>query len=211
MIDMDSRLRLGRAITKNECEAALLLMQTLKQAHPVTPPAMATDARGGYEDAIVETWGEVPDYPGFGRPCRRKRAGAGVQYLQVKKIHSGSRLVAVEQKVVFGDPQAVAEVLGKHTAYIERSQLTSRQMNGRVVRKTLSYSKELRCLAASCAWEDAVYNWTRRHRSLRVRSSTPGRAWDHRSPAMAAGLTDHIWSIHELLTTVVVPKKRYQR
>ena len=90
MIDMDSRLRLGRAITKNECDAALLLMQTLKQAHPVTPPAMATDARGGYADAIVETWGEVPAYAGFGRRPSRKRAGPDVQYLQVKKIRSGS-------------------------------------------------------------------------------------------------------------------------
>jgi len=206
VIDLDTRLRLGRAITKTESEGALLLMQILKRAHPEAPPALATDAKGGYEEAMVETWGKVPAYPGWGRPPTRKRAEAGWQYLQVKKIRSGSRLLEVQTEVVFGDPQQVVETLGKHTAYIERSQLTSRQMNGRVVRKTLSFSKEVRYLRASCAWEDAMYNWTRPHRSLRVRSGTARRRWDPRSPAMAAGLTDHIWSVHELLTTVVPPK-----
>lgn len=196
---------MGRAITKTESEGALLLMRMLKRAPPEAPPALATDARGGYEEAMVETWGKAPAYRGWGRPPTRKRAGPDWQYLQVKKIRSGSRLIEVQTEVVFGDPQRVIELLGEHTAYIERSQLTSRQMNGRVVRKTLSFSKEVRCLRASCAWEDAVYNWTREHRSLRVKSSAPERLWDPRSPAMTAGLTDHIWSVRELLTTVVVP------
>jgi IS1 family transposase len=206
VIDMDTRLRLGCAVTKTESDGALLLMRRLKQAHPEAPPALATDARGGYEEAMVETWGEVPAYQGWGRPRTRKQAGPDWKYLQVKKIRSGNRLLEVQTKVIFGEAQQVVEVLGEHTAYIERSQLTSRQMNGRVVRKTLSFSKKVRCLQVSCTWEDAVYNWTRRHRSLRVQSSTPGRRWDQRSPAMAAGLTDHIWSVRELLTTVVVPK-----
>lgn len=208
---MDSRLRLGRAITKTESEAALLLMQMLKQAHPVAPPAIATDAKGGYEEAMLATWGKAPEYRGWGRPTTRKQPGSDWKYLQVKKIRSGSRLLEVQVEVIFGDPQQVVEALGKHTAYIERSQLTSRQMNGRVVRKTLSYSKAVRCLVASCQWEDAVYNWTRRHRSLRLRSSTPERKWVQRTPAMAAGLTERIWSIRELLHTVVVPPKQHQR
>lgn len=203
---MDARLRLGRAITKTESEGALLLMRMLKKAHPDAPPALATDARGGYEEAIVETWGEVPAYRGRGRRPTHKQARPGWEYLQVQKIHSGSVLTEVRTEVIFGDPEQVVKKLGKHTAYIERSQLTSRQMNGRLVRKTLSFSKELRYLRASCAWEDAIYNWTRRHRSLRQRSSTPERRWVQRSPAMAAGLTDHIWNLRELLTAVVPPK-----
>ncbi len=210
MIDMDSRLRLGCVVMKTESEAALLLMRALKGAHPEEPPAIATDAKGGYEDAMRETWGKRPVYRGWGRPSRRMQPGSEWKYLQVKKIRSGSRLVEVQTKVVFGDPREVLEVLGRHTAYIERSQLTSRQMNARVVRKTLSYSKALRCLRASCAWEDAVYNWTRRHRSLRVRGGAPG-GWVQRTPAMAAGLTDHVWTVGELLRAIVVPEKHRQR
>lgn len=181
-------------------------MQKLKQAHPANPPAMATDAQGGYEEALIETWGEVPAYRGRGRRPTRKRPRPGWQYLQVKKIRSGSRLLKVRVRVLYGDRKQVAKLLGKHTAYIERSQLTSRQMNARVVRKTLSYSKAVRCLRASCMWEDALYNWARPHKSLRLESSMPGRKWDRRSPAMAAGLTDHIWTVRELLMTVLCPK-----
>lgn len=203
---MDTRLRVGRVVAKTEGEGAQCLMQMLKQAHPDTPPAMATDARGGYAEAILETWGEVPAYKGHGRPPTRKRPRSDWQYLQVQKIRSGSRVTEVRTEVIYGDAEQVLAQLGAHTAYIERSQLTSRQMNGRLVRKTLSFSKELRCLIDACTWEDAVYNWTRSHRSLRIPSDTPGQRWQKRSPAMAAGLTDHIWSVRELLTKVVPPK-----
>ena len=53
-------------------------------------------------------------------------------------------------------PEIVPDVVGAHTAYMERTNVTSRQMNGRLVRKTLSYSKQLDALMASCAWEDWV-------------------------------------------------------
>src|SRR5436190_6891777 len=59
-------------------------------------------------------------------------------------------------KVVKGEAEQVTKTLGLHTAYVERTNLTSRQMNGRLVRKTLSYSKQLDALTASCAWEDWV-------------------------------------------------------
>jgi hypothetical protein len=203
---MDTRLRVGCVVEKTESEAARVLMGMLKQAHPDAPPALATDARGGYEDAILETWGTPPPYRGYGRPPTRKRPGAGWQYLQVKKIRSGNHLQEVQVEVIYGDPEQVVKTLGKHTAYIERSQLTSRQMNGRVVRKTLSFSKASRCLRSSCTWEDAVYNWVRPHRSLRQRSASPGRRWERRTPAMAAGLTDHPWKVRDLLTCIVPPK-----
>lgn len=205
-MDVDTRLRMGCVVAKAESEAARCLMQMLKQAHPDAPPALATDAKGGYEEAIVEAWGEVPAYSGRGRPPTRKRPRSDWQYMQVQKIRSGSRLIEVRTEVIFGDAQEVVALLGKHTAYIERSQLTSRQMNGRLVRKTLSFSKALRRLEASCLWEDAVYNWTRAHQSLRTPSRIPGRKWDPRTPAMAAGLTDRVWSVRELLTSVVPPK-----
>jgi hypothetical protein len=95
--------------------------------------------------------------------------------------------------------------MGLNTAYVERTNLTSRQMNARMVRKTLSFSKEDEMLEASCAWEDCVYNLTRPVKSLRVETSDEWRRWLPTSAAMAAGLTDHIWTIEELMMTVVVP------
>jgi len=54
-------------------------------------------------------------------------------------------------------------------------------------------------LEASCALEDSVYNLTRPLKSLRVEIENEQRCWVPRSPAMAAGLTDHIWTIRELI------------
>jgi hypothetical protein len=203
---MDTRLRVGRAIGKNESEVAPALMEQIKaRGHPDAPPAIATDGKGSYREAMIETWGQVPEYAGQGRPPTHKQPQPGWQYLQVVKRRSRSRLVGITIKVIYGDPEEVQDLLGEHTAYIERTHLTSRQMNGRLVRKTLSYSKELELLKAACAWEDWMYNLTRPVKTLRLEVNDGVRRWQPRSPAMAAGLTDHIWTVKELLTTVVAP------
>jgi len=187
---------------------ALELMAQLKRrGHPERPPALATDGKGSYREAMLETWGQVPQYTGRGRPPTRKQPGPDWHYLQVVKERSGNRLIAVHTTVVYGDPQEVSALLGKHTAYVERTHLTSRQMNGRLVRKSLSYSKQLKLLRAACSWEDWVYNLTRPVKTLRVEcvAGSGQRRWQARTPAMAAGLVDHIWTVKELLMTVVLP------
>ena len=203
---MDTRLRVGRAIGKTEEEVAQELMAQLQQrGHPDQPPAIATDGKGDYRTALVETWGQVPAYQGRGRPPTQKQPQPGWQYVQVIKERSGSRVTAMHITVVYGDPEEGLELMGGHTAYVERTNLTSRQMNGRLVRKSLSYSKQLEALEAACAWEDWVYNLTRTVETLSLPLPDGSRRWKRQSPAMAAGLTDHIWTIKELLMTVVPP------
>jgi hypothetical protein len=197
----------GRAIAKTEEEVAHDLMAQLKdRGHPDAPPAMATDGKGDYREALVETWGQVPEYGGVGRPPTVKRPQPEWQYLQVVKTRSGSRLIGVTIKVIYGDPDSVPDVVGAHTAYVERTNLTSRQMNGRLVRKTLSYSKQLEALTASCAWEDWVYNLTRPLKTLAIQQQTEQRRWQAQTPAMTARLTDHQWTVKELVSTVVAPE-----
>ena len=75
-----------------------------------------------------------------------------------------------------------------------------------LVRHTLGFSKDLDLYQASAAWEDVIYNLVRPLKTLRLETQdVPGRRWRPRSPAMAAGLTDHLWTVKELLTTVVLP------
>jgi hypothetical protein len=182
-----------------------LMAQLKARGNPDKPPAVATDGNDSYPKAMIETWGKVPDYSGRGRPPSRKRPQPGWKCVQVVKHRSGGHLTGVTYRVVFGDPNEVWDLIGKHTAYVERTHLTSRQMNGRLVRKTLSFSKELDMLKASCAWEDAVYNLARPVKTLRVEVDDDEQRWQQRSPAMAAGLTDHIWEIEEMLMMVAVP------
>ena len=108
-------------------------------------------------------------------------------------------------RVVYGDKDEVLELLGKSTAYIERTHLTMRLFNGRLARKTLAFSKQLQMYRASAAWEDLAYNLMRPLKTLRVEVfNDPGRRWKPRTPAMAAGLADHIWTVKDVLKTVVI-------
>ena len=118
---------------------------------------------------------------------------------------------------MFGQSEAIAGVLEAggcgsqiNTAYVERNNLTMRQNNGRLVRKTLSYSKDVELLYWQSELDDAVYNLTRQHRSLRQQSVEPnpsGRKWRSRTPAMAAGLADHVWTLSELLMFKIPPSR----
>lgn len=146
-------------------------MAQLKQrSHAQNPPAIATDGNGSYRQAMLHTWGQVPQYSGRGRPPSGQQPGAGWQYLQVVKHRQGRRVTHTSIQVVYGTPEQVKQTLGAHTAYVERTHLTSRHMNGRLVRKTLSYSKQLELLEAACAWEDWIYNLTRPLKTHRSRS-----------------------------------------
>jgi hypothetical protein len=207
MLDMDSRLRVARGIAKTETEAATEVFQTLKRrGHPEAPPPTISDGWGGIDDAIVEVYGRVPEYQGVGRPPIRKRPQPGWQYVQAVKQRENGRVVGVELRVIWGDPISTLTLLGQSTSYIERTHLTMRLFNGRLVRKTLAFSKDVGMYRASAAWEDLVYNLARPLKTLRLEVfDDPRRRWIPRSPAMASGLTDHIWTVKELLKTVVPP------
>ena len=200
---------MARAIGKTEEEIAPQLMEQVKMHQPDEgpPPATSTDGKGAYRQAMLSTWGKVPEYGGRGAPPKLPQPGKDWLYLQVIKKRKGGKLESVHIKIIYGDPEEVKAKIGCHTAYVERTHLTSRTMNGRLVRKTHSFSKELHLLEASSALEDALYNFTRPVKTLRVELPNPSKQarWQQRTPAMAAGLTDHIWTIKELLTVVLVP------
>jgi len=207
MIDMDSRLRVARGIAKTETEASIEVFQTLKRrGHPDAPPPTVSDGWGGIDDAMVEVYGVVPEYKGIGRPPTLKRPQPGWQYLQVVKQRENGRVVGVKLRVIYGDKEGVLALLGKSTAYVERTHLTMRLFNGRLTRKTLAFSKLPEMYRASAIWDDLTYNLVRPLKTLREEVfDDPSRRWKPRTPAMAAELTDHIWTSKELLTTIVPP------
>ena len=208
LLDMDSRLRVARGIAKNETLASVEVFQTLKRrGHPDGPPPTISDGWGGIDDAMIEVYGVVPEYRGRGRPPTRKKPGSDWMYLQmVKQRNEHGRFQGTKIRVIYGIKAEVIALLGESTAYVERSNLTSRLFNGRQVRKTLAFSKDLEFHRAAALWEDTYYNLVRKHKSLRVpiQGALPQK-WSPRTPAMAANLTNHIWTVKELLTTVPLP------
>lgn len=124
----------------------------------------------------------------------------------VKQRDEHGRIQGTKLQAIFGMRAEVIALLGKSTAYIERSNLTSCLFNGRQVRKTLAFSKDIQAYWYSAVWEDSYYNLARPHKSLRLPVQDGMlQKWSPRTPAMAAELTDHIWTVKELLTTLPLP------
>lgn len=168
-IDMDSRLGVARGIAKTETKACIEVFQTLKRrGQPDAPPPTVSDSWGGIDDAMVEVYGVVPEYEGIGRPPTIKRPQSGCQYLQAVKQRENGRVVGVKLRVIYGDEEEAVKLLGRSTAYLERTQLTTRLFNGRLTRKTLAFSKLPEMYGASAVWEDLLYNLARRLKTLRV-------------------------------------------
>lgn len=207
MLDMDSRLRVTTAVEQNETLASQRVFENLKRrGHPDAPPPTLTDGWGGIDDAIVNVYGQVPDYGGHGRPPTKKQPGNGWLYLQmVKQYDDHHHFTGTKLKAVYGELNELVQLLGKSTAYIERNNLTSRMFNARQNRKTLAFSKKLDNHRASAVWEDGYYNLVKYHKSLRLPvDDISGRKWQKRTPMMAAGLTKQPWTVKELLTTIPI-------
>jgi hypothetical protein len=195
-------------IAKNETLASIKVFKTLKRrGHPNGPPPTSSDGWGGIDEAMIEAYGLVPEYSGRGRPPTRKKPGQDWLYLQMVKQHDEhGRFCGTKLRAIYGSKAEVIGLLGKSTAYIERSNLTSRTFNVRQTRKTLAFSKELFFHEAAAVLEDCYYNLVHPHKSLRlpVIDVLPQK-WLQRTPAMTANLTDHIWTVKELFSVVLIP------
>ena len=117
----------------------------------------------------------------------------------------------VELRVVLGLKAAIVAALALskvskqiNTSFVERHNGTDRNRCSRKVRKTYAFSKDWDVHRAASVFSYFSYNFCWPVRTLRVKAD--GR-WRQRTPAMAAGLTDHVWSLHEWLTYSVVQRK----
>lgn len=199
---------------RSEAEATAFLA-AFKARTDGHAPLFTSDKLPAYVAALIANY-STPAPP----PARRKRGrprhtprrvlDRALLYAQVDKRREQGHVVEVRRRIIFGGCDIITEVLrGQqiNTAYVERDNLTSRQSNGRLVRKTLSHSKQSSFLRRHLALEDAVFNFVRPHQALRIAVPQPtaGHKWQQRTPAMAAALTDHLWSLEELLSYRVPP------
>lgn len=179
------------------------------------PPLFTFDKLPAYVQALILNY-STPEPPplkrGRDRPRKEPRRvlDPELYYGQVYKHRENGRVVEVRRRIIFGSSEVITEILGDqqiNTSYVERDNLTSRQSNGGLVRKTLSHTKKTHYLRRHLNLGDAVFNLVRPHLSLREALPQPlkGRNWQPRTPAMAAGLTDHIWTMEELLSYGIPP------
>jgi len=84
-----------------------------------------------------------------------------------------------------------------NTTFVERNNLTLRQKNGRLQRKTLQFSKENELLYAQLCLFLGYYHFIRPHKGLQLENDKGKTKWIERTPMMAAGITDHVWTFRE--------------
>ena len=170
---------------------------------------MTSDAYPAYESAILHAYGEEVTPPRTGRPGRPKATyqtpPAGLTYATVEKVRKNGRVVEILTRVVFGTMAAVMVALkgsrvsrSINTSLIERQHLTDRHHNARKSRRTYRFSKDWHYHEAATYFTLYSYNFCWPVRTLREEVGE-GR-YRKRTPAMAAGLTDHVWSLQEWLT-----------
>jgi len=84
-------------------------------------------------------------------------------------------------------------------AFIERNNLTTRERNRRLTRKTLFFLKRKKLLISSLNIYFEIYHFVKMHKGLRIQIDQKERKWMQRTTMMAAGITDHVWTLSELI------------
>lgn len=181
-IDADTKLVISHLIGKRDASSAFYFMQDLK-GRLATRVQLTTDGFKPYRNAVEDTFGTEIDYAQLVKIYGEPRATAASE----RGWYQPGKVIGALPMSVMGNPRAAAV----STSYVERQNLTMRMQMRRFTRLTNAFSKKLEHLKAHTALHFAHYNFVRLHQTLRV------------TPAMAAGLTDHLWNLEELLARAV--------
>jgi IS1 family transposase len=189
---------------------------------PDCAPLFLTDGFREYLTALLTHYGQ------WVQPERRQAKGPlpkarwmprpGLLYAQVVKTVRRRRLVRVTHRVVFGTLEAVQQVLAAcgwqiNTAFVERLNLDLRQHVAAIGRRVATLCKGEDGLRHQLALFQTYHNFCLPHTSLHQPLPQPlptngtgsTKQWRPSTPAMAAGLTDHVWSLREVLLYRVPP------
>ncbi len=208
--DPEHRLVLSVIPGKRTAEnVAKLVLDFKKRTGGRMMNLMTSDEYKPYKKAILKAYGKTLTAPHTGRRGRpkgsRRVPAEGLKYATVHKIRKKGRVVKIDLRTVFGsqtevrvaiEASAVSHTI--NTAFVERHNGTDRNRNARKVRKTYCFSKDWTVHNAMTYFTMYSYNFCWPVRTLRVQDRND--RWLSRTPAMVAGLTDHIWSLRAWLS-----------
>jgi IS1 family transposase len=202
--------------------AQRVVHQVVQVLAPGCVPLFLTDGFKEYTTALLTHFGQwvhLPRSQATGpTPKPRWMPVPQLLYAQVVKTVRRRRLVDVKHRVVFGTLAAIQQVLAVcgwqiNTAFVERVNLTIRQHVAAVGRRVTTLCKGEAGLGQQLVLYQVYYNFCLPHTSLRLPLPHPeptngtgsAKRWQPRTPAMAAGLTDHVWTLREVLLFRVPP------
>jgi hypothetical protein len=202
-LEVRSRLWLGGVVSESRDRGLIrCVLMRVRECGSVSKVLLVTDGLASYAKQALHV---------FRKPLRTGKRGRpklvlseGVMVARVKKRYERRRVVEVIREVVWGTEEAVHSRLQQtqrsltaliNTAYVERLNATFRARLAPLVRRSRAGVHKQGTLEAGMWLVGTCYNFVWVHRSLEEEST----------PAMAAGLTDHRWTMEELLAFPVVP------
>jgi hypothetical protein len=208
-VALDPEHRLVLAVTNGK-RSARKIREALEQVKRImggrTPRLITTDEYRAYRDEILHAYGRrisLPRRHPQGRPPLSCRAAPPeLVYATVHKTRRNGTVVKVEPRLQFGTPAQLQAALAAstasravNTAFVERQNGTDRHRNSRKIRKSYRFSKDWDLHNAASLFSLYAYNFCWPVRTLRVKDTD--NRWRSRTPAMSAGLSDHVWTIRE--------------
>src|SRR6266571_5004675 len=207
--------------------AQRVVHQVTEVLAPDCVPLLLTDGLKDYATALLTHYGY------WRQPERRQDKGPmpkprwmplpALRYAQVVKSYRRRRIVGVKHRVVFGSWLAIEQVLATcgwtiNTAFVERLNLDIRQRVAAIGRRVNTLCQGETGLRDQLAVFQVYHNFVLPHASLRQACAEPmataargsAKRWRPCTPAMAAGLTDHVWSLKEVLLYRVPPRPQPQ-
>jgi len=222
-MDPDSKLLLVIDVgTRTLAMAQRVVHQVVQVLAPHCIPLCLTDGLKEYGTALLTHFGS------WRQPARRRDKGPlpkprwmpvpALLYAQVVKSYRRRRIVGVTYRVVFGTMERVQQGLSAcgrklNTAFVERLNLDIRQRVAAVGRRVNTLCQGEDGLRQQLVVYHAYYNFCLPHASLRqpllvpepTNGSGSAKRWRPCTPAIAAGLTDHVWTLQEVLLYRVPP------
>lgn len=185
-IDSDTKLAISWLVGRRDVESAEAFTTDLASRLDGRIQ-LTTDGFGIYVNAIEKAFGGAVDY------AMLVKVYEGMSTMDQRR-YSPSRFLSADKRRINGTP----DMSDVSTSYVERQNLTMRMGMRRFTHLTNGFSKKIENLAHAVALHFMFYNFGRIHKTLRV------------TPAMEAGIADHVWTLEEIagLVQVEAPKKR---
>ena len=206
-IMVSTRLWLGASLSQQRDHTLLqALFQHVRACALARRLLIMTDGLSTYSQVIREAF--RTGLPGRGRGRPTLVHWPDICIGQVVKQYQGKRVVGVVRRIRQGCPKLVARLIREshggtdlNTAYIERLNATFRNRLASLARRSRALLRKPETLTPLVYLMGSVYNFCSQHQSLRLKLwvGSHGYRWVQRTPAMAAGITDHCWSVKELL------------
>ncbi len=186
-IDVDTKLIVSYLVGGRDAEYASAFMDDLRSRID-TRIQLTTDGHKAYLNAVEDAFGADVDYAQLIKVFGNAPDGGKGRY-------SPAECTGIKKQVISGNP----DMSKVSTSYIERSNLTMRMHNRRFTRLTNGFSKKFENHLHAISLFTMHYNYCKIHKTLRV------------TPAMEAGLTDHIWELEEVIGLLFQNEKAKKR